>query len=334
MRNRRSALTFCVGVCSGFCVVGVPLPVMGANISQAANFPNRPIRLIVPAGASSNGDYRARQLAQKVSSALGQQVVVDNRPGANTIIGTEVASRAVADGHTLLFSFHPFAINPFLYRKLPYDSAKQFVPVAGFNIAPVGLFVNTAVPANSVKELIALAKAKPDDQTCVSVGNGSGQHLSCHQFNLLTGSKIRIIHYKELGQGLTDMLGGQISMVLDGLPLTLPLVKSGKLKALAVSGANRVPSLPTLPTFREAGLAEFDMAFWTGVFAPTGTPQIAIDTINRETNAALKAPDIVQSLIDTGGSPLGGSSADFAAFVKAQSERWGAIIKDSGVRLD
>ncbi|MEQ1773630.1 MAG: tripartite tricarboxylate transporter substrate binding protein [Burkholderiales bacterium] len=334
MRNRLSALSFYAGTCAGLCAVAAPLPVAGANVSQAVSYPTRPIRLIVPAGASSNGDYRARQLAQKVSAALGQQMVVDNRPGANTIIGTEVASRAAADGHTLLFSFHSFAINPFLYSKLPYDSSKKFAPVAGFNIVPVGLFLNAAVPANSVRELIALAKAKPDDLTCVSVGIGSGQHLSCHQFNRLTGSKIRIIHYKEMGQGVTDMLGGQISMVFDGLPVPLPLVKSGKLKALAISGANRVSSLPSLPTFREAGLAEFDMAFWTGVFAPTGTPQIAIDTINRETNAALKAPDIVQSLTDTGGTPLGGSSADFTAFVKAQSERWGAVIKDSGVRLD
>jgi tripartite-type tricarboxylate transporter receptor subunit TctC len=323
-----------LSACAGLGVLAAPLNALGATTAQAASYPTRPIRLIVPAGASSNGDYRARQLAQKVSAALGQQMVVDNRPGANTIIGTEVASRAVADGHTLLFSFHSFSINPFVYRKLPYDSAKQFVPVAGFGIAAVGLFVNTTVPANSVKELIALAKAKPDDHTCVSVGNGSGQHLSCHQFNMLTGSKIRVIHYKELGQGVTDMLGGQISMVFDGLPLTLPLVKSGKLKALAVSGASRVPSLPALPTFREAGLADFDMAFWTGVFAPAGTPQGAIDTINRETNAALKAPDIAQSLVDTGGAPLGGTPADFAAFVRAQSDRWGAIIKDSGVRLD
>lgn len=321
-------------ICAGVCALLAPLQAPAATAGQTASYPTRPIRLIVPAGASSNGDYRARQLAQKVSASLGQQVIVDNRPGANTIIGTEVASRAAADGHTLLFSFHSLVINPFLYGKLPYDSSRQFVPVAGFGIVPVGLFVNTAVPANSVKELVALAKAKPDDQTCVSVGKGSGQHLSCHQFNRLTGSKIRVIHYKELGQGVTDMLGGQITMVFDALALTLPLVKSGKLKALAISGASRVPALPSVPVFREAGLTDFDMAFWTGVFAPVGTPPVAIDTINRETNAALKAPDILQSLVDTGGAPLGGSPADFAAFVKAQSERWGAIIKDSGVRLD
>jgi tripartite-type tricarboxylate transporter receptor subunit TctC len=334
MPGHLSSFALRAGVFAGACAMLVPATAAATGSSTAATYPTRPLRLIVPAGASSNGDYRARQLAQKVSAALGQQVVVDNRPGANTIIGTEIASRAVADGHTLLFSFHTFAINPFLYRTLPYDSARQFVPVAGFNILPVGLFVNAAVPAGSIRDLIALAKARPDELTCVSAGNGSGQHLSCHRFGMLTGSKVRGIHYKEMGQGVTDVLGGQVTMLFDGLTIPLPLVKSGKLRALAISGAARVASLPSLPTFREAGLAEFDMAFWTGVFAPAGTPHAAVDTINRETNAALKAPDIVQSLVDAGATALGGSAAEFAAFVKAQSERWGAIIKDAAVRLD
>jgi tripartite-type tricarboxylate transporter receptor subunit TctC len=310
------------------------LPVFDASSTEVLPFPARPIRLIVPAGASSNGDYRARQLSQKISTKLGRQIVVDNRPGANTVIGTEIAARAVADGYTLLFAFHTLVMNPYLYRKLPYDASKQFVPVAGYNTAWVGLYVHAAAPANSVKELIALAKAKPDELTCVSTGNGSGQHLSCHRFNMLTGAKIRTIHYKELGQGITDMLGGQITMVFDGLPLPLPLIKSGKLKALAISGPNRAVSLPALPTFRESGLPGFEMVFFTGVLAPTGTPQPAIDLINRETNAALKAPDILQSLLDTGATPLGGSPSDFAVFLKAQSENWGAVIKDSGARLD
>jgi tripartite-type tricarboxylate transporter receptor subunit TctC len=294
----------------------------------------RPIRLIAPAPAAANLDFRARQLAQKLSAALGQQVIVDNRPGANSIIGTEIAARAVADGHTLFFGYHAIVMNPFLYQKLPYDAAKQFVPVAGYNTAWVGLYVNAAVPANSVKELIVLAQAKPDELTCASTGNGSGQHLSCHLFNKLTGAKVRIIHYKGLGQAVTDMLGGQITMVFDGLPVPLPLIKSGKLKALAISGPNRAASLPTLPTFREAGLPGFEMVFWTGVLAPTGTPQTVIDVINRETNAALKLPEIQQSLLETGSTPLGGSPADFAAFMKAEAAKWGAIIKDSGARLD
>jgi tripartite-type tricarboxylate transporter receptor subunit TctC len=305
-----------------------------ASTSAGPAYPNKPIRLIAPAVAASNLDYRARQLAQKLSAALNQQVIVDNRPGANSIIGTEIAARAVADGYTLLFGYHALVMNPFLYGKLLYDAAKQFVPVAGCNSAWVGLYVNASVPASTVKELIALTKAKPDELTCVSAGNGSGQHLSCHLFNMLTGSKVRIIHYKGLGQGLTDMLGGQITMVFDGLPLPLPLIKSGKLKALAISGPARVASLPALPTFREAGFPGFEMVFWTGVLAPAGTPQAAIDAINRETNAALKQPDVQQSLIDTGSTPLGGSPADFAAFMKVESQKWGAVIKDSGARLD
>jgi tripartite-type tricarboxylate transporter receptor subunit TctC len=305
-----------------------------ATTGSGQAYPNKPVRLIVPSPAGGNLDFRARQLAQKLSVALGQQIIVDNRPGANGIIGTEIAARAVADGYTLLFGYHTLVMNPYLYSKLPYDAAKQFVPVAGYNTAWVGLYVNVSVPASTVKELIALAKAKPDELTCVSVGNGSGQHLSCHLFNMLTGAKVRVIHYKGLGQAIPDMLGGQITMVFDGLPVPLPLVKSGKLKALAISGPNRAASLPALPTFREAGLPGYEMVFWTGVLAPTGTPQTVIDVINRETNAALKQPDILQSLIDTGSTPLSGSPADFAAFMKAEGQKWGAVIKDSGARLD
>ena len=321
------------------CVLAPTIGVFAAGAQAASTnpgqaYPSKPVRLIAPAPAASNLDFRTRQLAQKLSAALGQQVIVDNRPGANGIIGTEIAARALADGHTLLFGYHTLVMNPHLYAKLPYDAGKQFVPVAGFNTAWVGLYVHSAVPAGSVKELVALAKAKPDELTCVSTGNGSGQHLSCHLFNMLTGAKVRVIHYKGLGQALTDMLGGQVTMAFDGLPLPLPLIKSGKLKALAISGPNRAASLPALPTFREAGLPGFEMVFWTGVLAPTGTPQFIVDRINRETNAALKSPDIQQSLIETGSTPLPGSPADFAAFMKAESQKWGTIIKDSGARLD
>jgi tripartite-type tricarboxylate transporter receptor subunit TctC len=312
-------------------LLGPLTPALGAT---APLYPTRPIRLIVPATASANLDFRGRQVAQKLSATIGQQVIVDNRPGANSIVGTEIAARAAPDGYTLFLGYHALVMNPYLYGKLPYDAAKHFAPVAGYNTAWVGLYVNTAVPANSVKELIALAKAKPEELTCASTGNGSGQHLSCHLLNMLTGAKVRIIHYKGLGQALTDMMGGQISMVFDALPLPLPLIRAGKLKALAISGPNRPASLPSLPTFREAGLPGFEMVFWSGLLAPAGTPQAAIDLINRETNAALKSPDVQQSMIDTGSTPLGGSPADFAAFMKAEAQKWGAIIKDSGARLD
>jgi tripartite-type tricarboxylate transporter receptor subunit TctC len=302
--------------------------------ATAPLYPTRPIRLIVPSPAGGNLDFRARQLTQKVSAAHGQQVIVDNRPGANSIIGTEMAARAAPDGYTLLMGYHGLVMNPFLYAKLPYDASKQLVAVAGYNTAWVGLYVNAGVPANAVKELVALAKAKPDELTCVSIGNGSGHHLSCHLFNMLTAAKVRVIHYKGLGQALPDMLGGQITMVFDALPVPLPLIKSGKLKALAISGPNRPASLPSLPTFREAGLPGFEMVFWSGLLAPAGTPQAVIELINRETNVALKSPDVQQSLIETGSTPLGGSPADFAEFMKAEAQKWSAIIKDSGARLD
>lgn len=323
-----------LAVSAGTLFALVPLFACGAVAMAAQAYPTRPLRLIAPAPASANLDFRARQLAQKMSASLRQQVIVDNRPGANSIIGTEIAARAVPDGHTLLFGYHAIVMNPFLYAKLPYDAAKQFVPAAGFNTAWVGLYVNASVPAKTVSDLVSLAKTKPDDLTCASTGNGSGQHLSCHLFNKLTGARVRIIHYKGLGQVVPDMLSGQITMVFDGLPVPLPLVKAGKLKALAISGPNRAASLPSLPTFREAGMPGFEMVFWTGVLAPSGTPQTVVDVINRETNVALQAPEILKSLTDTGSTPLGGSPAAFAAFMKAEAAKWGALIKESGARLD
>jgi tripartite-type tricarboxylate transporter receptor subunit TctC len=315
---------------------GVPAAGAQSALSKGAGhaYPTKPVRVIVPSAAGGNLDFRARQLGQKLSPALGQQFIVDNRPGANSIIGTEIAARAAPDGYTLLMGYHALVMNPFLYSRLPYDAAKQFVPVAGYNTAWVGLYVNAGVPASSVKELVALAKAQPDGLTCATTGNGSGHHLACHLFNMLTAAKVRVIHYKGLGPALPDLLGGQITMVFDALPVPLPLVKSGRLKALAISGPNRVASLPALPTFREAGLPGFELVFWSGVLAPAGTPQNVVDVLNREVNVALKAPDILQSKLETGSTPLGGSPADFAALMKSQSEKWSAIIKDSGARLD
>jgi len=191
-----------------------------------------------------------------------------------------------------------------------------------------------AIRANTLKDFIALAKAKQDQLTCVFTGNGSRQHLSCHRFNMLTGSGVRVIHFKDLGQALSAMLGGQISVGFDGLPLLMGPIKAGKLKMLAISGANRLVSLPAVPTFQEAGLPQFEMVFWTGVLAPAGTPSAVIDLINRAINAALKAPDVQRSLSDTGATPLGGTAADFGRFMKTESEKWRSIIKDSGARLD
>ena len=312
----------------------IALSSVATGAPEPDSYPSRPVRMITPGGASSNLDYRARQLAQKLSAAFRQPFVVDNRPGANSIIGTDIAARAAPDGHTLLFGYHAIAMNPHLYKKLPYDASKQLTPVVGFNTGWVGIYVHATVPVSSLKEFIEFAKLKQDDLNCVSTGNGSGQHLSCHVFNTLTGSRLRVIHFKELGQALTAMLSGQVAVGFDGLPLLLGPIRAGKLKALAMSGPNRIASLPSVPTFREAGLPQFEMVFWTGVFAPAGTPRTVISRINRETNIALKAPDIQQSFIDTGATSLGGSDAEFAEFVKSQSQKWRAVIVDSGAQLD
>jgi tripartite-type tricarboxylate transporter receptor subunit TctC len=198
---------------------------------------------------------------------------------------------------TPCYSGTALVMNPHLCAKLPYDVSKQLVPIVGFNGG--SNLCSPAIPLNTLKDFIALAQAKKDQLTCVSTGNGA-QHLSCHRFNMLTGSGVRVIHFKDLGQALGAMLGGQISVGFDGLPLLLGPIKANKLKMLAISGPTRLVSLPAVPTFHEAGLPQFEMVFWTGVLAPVGTPSAVIGVINREINGALKAPDIQQSLLDTG----------------------------------
>jgi tripartite-type tricarboxylate transporter receptor subunit TctC len=244
-----------------------------ATAAHAQNYPSRPIRLIVPFPPGGSTDILARALAQKITEGLGQAVVIDNRPGAGGSIGSEAAAKAAPDGYTLMMGhLGTLAVNPAIYKNLPYDPVKSFAPVALMAIVPSVLVVNPRVPATNASELIAYARANPGKLTYGSAGSGSTSHLTTEYFKLATGTDILHVPYKGIGPMLTDLISGQISIGINGAPAVMQYVNSGRLRALAVTGAKRLPSLPQIPTLDEAGVKGFDASGWYGIVAPAGTP--------------------------------------------------------------
>ncbi len=312
------------------CLLAGPL-----GTAQAAEaYPNKPIRIIVaytPAGAT---DILARTVGQKLTEAWGQTVIVDNRPGANGNIGTEVAARATPDGYTLLMvTAGTHGINPSLYRKLSWDAVKDFAPVSLVAMVPNILVVNNALPAKNVKELIAYAKANPGKLNYGSPGNGSTAHLSMELFKSMTGTNLTHIPYKGSAGVLGDLIAGQIVVTMDNMPPYLPQVKAGKIRALAVSPAKRSSAVPELPTVAEAGVPGYDSGAWFGLVAPANTPRDIVNKLAVETARILKLPDVNQRLSELGAEPVGGTPAQFAAHIKSEIAKWARVIKDANVEL-
>ncbi len=300
----------------------------------AGDYPGKPIRIIVPYPPGGFNDTLARTLGQKLDERWGQAVIVDNRPGGGTTIGTHLAAKSAPDGYTLLIVSFAFAVNPALYATLPYDSNKDFVPVVLAASTPNVLVVNPELPAKSVKQLIALARSKPGTLNYASAGNGSSNHLSMELFKSLTGIDAVHIPYKGSAPAVTDLIGGQVDVMFDNVPNVLPQVKASKLRALAVSTKERSPFIKELPTVAEAGVPGFDVSVWFGVVAPAGTPQPIIAKLNAEINAILKLPEIRQSFNNQGVETAGGTPAEFAALIAAQTTKWAKVIKDSGVKAE
>ncbi len=310
------------------------LPGMAAAQPALTNFPAKPIRIIVaytPAGAT---DILARTVGQKMSEAFGQPVIVDNRPGANGNIGTDVAAKATPDGHTLLMvTAGSHGINPSLYRKLPWDAMKDFTPVSLTAMVPNIMVVNNSVPAKSVKEFIAYLKAHPNKFNYGSPGNGSTAHLSQELFKTMTGTSMQHIPYKGSAGVLADVIGGQIIVTIDNMPPYLPQVKAGKLRALAVSTAKRSPAMPDLPTISEASVPGYNTSAWFGLVAPAGTPKTAVDKLATEQQRILKLADVNERLSMLGAEPVGDRPEQFAAHIKAEIAKWAKVIKDANVEL-
>ena len=311
--------------------------VLGALPSPVAAqaYPARPIRIIVPYPAGGTSDILARSLGEKLTGALGQAVVVDNKPGANGNLGADLVAKSPPDGYTLLLAdIGALAISPSVYPTLPFDPVRDFAPVTMVAYSPHILVVNPAVPANSVQELVALAKAKPGKLNFAISGVGGAPHLAGVEFALRTGVKWEYIPYKGGSQAIADVAGGQADVTLNGMLATYPLVKGGKLKLLAVSSPRRVPAIPDVPTIAESGLPGFETGSWQGVVAPPGTPGEIVSRLNAEIGRILATPEMRDKLGNQGADVRTNSPDEFAAFIRAEKARWAKVVKDADVKIE
>ena len=310
---------------------------VGANaLAQTAdNYPNRSITMVVAFPAAGTTDILARLIAQKLTEKFKQTVVVENRPGAGGNIGTAYVAKAAPDGYTIMMgTIGTQSINPGLYKKMPYDAAKDFVPITRAAMVPNLLVVNKDAPYSTLPEMMAYGKANPGKLTYGSSGNGTTLHLSGELFNLMSGSKITHIPYKGSTPAVADLMGGQISMIFDNMPSVIQQVKSGRLKALAVTSAQRNPQLPEIPTIQELGVAGYEVWSWFGLLAPTATPKPIVDKLNASIVDIIKQPDVQAKIIELGAVPVPETSAEFGAFIEAETLKWAKVIKEANIGMD
>ena len=308
---------------------------MLAIVAQAETYPSKPIRVVVPYPPGGTPDILIRELGPKLTAALGQQIIVENRPGAGGNIGSEVVAKAAPDGYTLVMgTTATHSINQALYKKLAYDPVKDFVAVALIATMPNVLVVNNDFPAKSVKELIALAKAKPGTITFGSGGNGTTHHLSGALFEKMTGVDMTHVPYKGAGQALPDLIGGQINIMFDNITSSMAYIKSGKLRVLAVTTPKRSAALPDVPTMQEAGVPGYEMSGWFGLLAPAKTPPEIVARLNKAINKILQSIEMKELLAKQGAEIVISTPAEFTAFVKERTDKMTKVVKDSGAQID
>ena len=317
-----------------FCTPIVALALVVTPSAAAQTYPAKPIRIIVPLAAGGPGDVLTRAMGQKLSEQTGQPVVIDNRPGANTNVGTEFVAKAPADGYTLLSTANPLTTNPALYPALPYDPIRDFAPVTLIGITPLLLVVHPSLPVKSAKDLIALAKAKPGQLHYGSAGNGSALHLAGEMLNSMAQIKLVHVPYKGVTNAFSDLLGGQTSIMIPGAPIALPQVKAGKLRALGTTGAKRMAAAPDLLTISESGLPGYEVSVWYGVLAPAGTPAPAINRLHGEISKIVQLQDIRDRWAALGAEPLHNTPEQFAAYLKADVVKWAKVVRDAAVKID
>jgi len=323
----RFGLVFAI-VMSAYCA-----PALGSE--SAAAYPGKPVRMIVTFPPGGGADMIARAVGQKLFESWGQQVVVDNRGGAGGIIGTQIAARSAPDGYTLLIGASSgLVINPLLRTNLPYDPVRDFMPVSLLIVNPTLLVVNSTVPANSVKELIALAKAKPGQLNYASVGQGSPIHLAMELFKSMTGTNFVHVPYKGAGPAVTDLLAGQVQLMFNSMPSVLPHVKTGRLRGLAVGSAQRFRAVPDIPTVAEAGVPGFEAMTWFGMFAPAGTPKYIINKLNTQIVRILTDPEMAHYLVIQGSEARSSTPEELAKYMRVESERAKKAIKSAAIRIE
>jgi tripartite-type tricarboxylate transporter receptor subunit TctC len=311
------------------------LALLVAATAAIAQYPAKPLRMLVGFPPGGANDIVARIASQKLSETLGQPVVVENRPGNAGVVAAEVLARSAPDGYTLMLgSTGTNSIAPALSSKLPYDPYNAFVPVGLLGIAPSVMVVNASVPAQSVRELIALAKSRPAKLTYASSGNGTTLHLGGELFKLMAGVDMVHIPYKGNAQALNDVIGGQVDMILSALPPALPLAKAGKVRILGIAMPERLRSMPEIPTIAEQGLPGYEMSTWYGVFAPAGTPPEAIERLGAELRRAVADPKVRDQIAAQGIEPLSSTPAEFRAFVNSELEKWAKVVKAAGIKGD
>jgi tripartite-type tricarboxylate transporter receptor subunit TctC len=306
-----------------------------APLALAQGYPSKPVRIIAPFGPGSTIDILGRIIAPKLHEALGQPVIVENRAGAGGMIGMDAVAKAAPDGHTLVIgALGPLAMNPVLYPQTPFDPVKDFAAVSLLATGPVVIVVHPSVPAHTVKELVDLAKKRPGQLNFGSPGVGSSPHLTGELFKLLTGANIVHVPYKGNAEAITDLIGGQVSIVFTGVPPVVALAKAGKVRLLATTGQQRMPNLPAVPTIAEAGVAGAEVLIWYGVVAPAATPGDVIGRLNREIVKAMNLPDVRERFSQQGVDPATNSPEQFAQLIRDEVARWGKVIRAAGIKVE
>ena len=310
---------------------------LGAGVSPALHaqeFPTRPVRVIVPFSPGGAVDGPMRMIAQELGKRWGQQVVVENKPGAGATIGSEMVAKAAPDGHTLLLASQTNAISATLYTKLSFHPIEDFAPVSLLGREPGVLVVNPALPVQSVAELVAYAKQRPGQVNYASSGNGSGQHLFMAMFASMAGIELTHVPYRGSGQATTDLLAGTVPMSFPGTAGMVKHIKAGKLRPLATSGVTRASQLPEVPTLAESGLAGYSAYVWMGLLAPKGTPPAIVERLHRELKASLAAPEVKAFFAEAGVEIVGSTPAEFDAYFREERDRWARVVKETGAKID
>jgi len=305
-----------------------------ALAADAPPYPAKPVRIIAPSSPGSGVDIVSRLVGQKLGANLGQQVVVENRAGAGGNLGAEIAAKAAPDGYTLFMATPSHAINPALYRKLNYDSIRDFAPISLVMTGQYVLVAHPSLPAKSVKELIALARARPGQLNYASAGNGNATHLAGELLKSLARVDIVHVAYKGSGPALVDLISGQVHFMFPNLVNSLPHIAVGRLRALAVTGAKRATAAPQIPTLVEAGVPGYTVMSWYGMLAPAGTPQAVVARLNGELVKVLRSPDVKERLAGQGADPAGGSPEEFSAFLKEEIAKWGKVVRGAGISAE